>query len=134
MGCVVEVGGATPREAEAIERIFQARDRQFSRFREDSELTRVNRKPHEIVTVSKTFGQMAERALVAASATGGLVDPTLAGALAAAGYDRDFDELRPQAETAHSGPPGRWRLPKAVQTCLIRRHNRRARGVRENCR
>ena len=44
MGCVVEVGGATAREAEAIERIFQARDRQFSRFREDSELTRVNRK------------------------------------------------------------------------------------------
>ena len=66
LGCIVEVGGATAREAEAIQRIFQARDRQFSRFREDSELTRVNRKPHEIVTVSKTFGQMVERALVAA--------------------------------------------------------------------
>ena len=63
MGCIVEVGGATTREAEAIERIFEARDRQFSRFREDSELSRVNRKPHEIVTVSKTFGQMVEVAL-----------------------------------------------------------------------
>ena len=95
MGCVVEIGGATEPEAEAIERIFQARDRQFSPFREDSELSRVNRSPREIVTVSKTFGQMVERALVAAAATRGLVDPTLAGALAAAGYDRDFDELRP---------------------------------------
>ena len=120
MGCIVEVGGATAREAEAIERIFQARDRQFSRFREDSELTRVNRKPHEIVTVSKTFGQMVERALVAASATGGLVDPTLAGALVAAGYDRDFDELRPLTETAHPGPPGRWRAVSMVGRLLVR--------------
>jgi len=120
MGCVVEVGGATPREAEAIQRIFQARDRQFSRFREDSELTRVNRKPHEIVTVSKTFGQMVERALVAASATGGLVDPTLARALAVAGYDRDFDELRPGTETTHSGPPGRWRAVSMVGRLLVR--------------
>jgi thiamine biosynthesis lipoprotein len=120
MGCIVEVGGATAREAEAIERIFQARDRQFSRFREDSELSRVNRKPHEIVTVSKTFGQMVERALVAASATGGLVDPTLAGALAAAGYDRDFGELRPRTETAHAGPSGRWRAVSMVGRLLVR--------------
>jgi thiamine biosynthesis lipoprotein len=34
-----------------------------------------------------------EEALDAAAATGGLVDPTLADALVAAGYDRDFDSL-----------------------------------------
>ena len=107
MGCVVEVGGATPGEVETIERIFQARDRQFSRFREDSELSRVNRTAREVVTVCKTFGQMVERALTAAAATGGLVDPTLAGALAAAGYDRDFDELEPRAESAHAARPRR---------------------------
>jgi FAD:protein FMN transferase len=120
MGCAVEVGGATAREAEAIERIFQARDRQFSRFREDSELSRVNRSPREIVTVSKTFGQMVERALVAAAATRGLVDPTLAGALAAAGYDRDFDELGPRAEPARSGAAGRWRAVSMVGRLLVR--------------
>ena len=120
MGCVVEVGGASGREAEAIERIFQARDRQFSRFRPDSELNRVNRTPHEIVTVSKAFGQMVERALMAASATGGLVDPTLASALEAAGYDRDFDELEPRAETVRAGASGRWRAVRMVGRLLIR--------------
>ena len=120
MGCVVEVGGSTPGEADAIERIFQARDRQFSRFRDDSELSRVNRTAREIVTVSKTFGQMVERALTAASATGGLVDPTLAGALPAAGYDRDFDELVPRRETVRPGRRGRWRDVRMLGRLLAR--------------
>ena len=120
MGCVVEVGGAKAGEVEAIERIFQARDRQFSRFRANSELSRVNKAPREIVTVSKTFGQMVERALAAASATGGLVDPTLAGALAAAGYDRGFDELEARAEMARAGAPGRWRAVRMLGRLLVR--------------
>jgi len=78
MGCLVEVGGATEREAAEIRRLFEARDRQFSRFRPDSELSRVNESQREVVVVSKSFAQMAERALKAARATGGLVDPTLA--------------------------------------------------------
>lgn len=120
MGCVVEVGGATLSEALAIERIFQARDRQFSRFRAESELSRVNRTPHEVVTVSKTFGRMVERALGAASATGGLVDPTLATALAAAGYDRDFDALERRVDAPRGGPPGRWRAVRMVGRLLVR--------------
>jgi thiamine biosynthesis lipoprotein len=120
MGCLVEVGGATSSEALAIERIFQARERQFSRFRDDSELSRVNRTPSEVVTVSKTFAQMVERALGAASATGGLVDPTLAHALKAAGYDRDFEALRPRADAARAGAPGRWRAVRMVGRLLMR--------------
>ena len=120
MGCVVEVGGSTPAEAERIARIFEARDRQFSRFRADSELSRVNRTRREIVTVSKTFGQMVERALTAAAATGGLVDPTLGGALAAAGYDCDFDELEPRAETVRPGGRGRWRDLRMLGRLLVR--------------
>jgi FAD:protein FMN transferase len=117
MGCVVEVGGATAREAEAVERIFRARDRQFSRFRDDSELSRVNRTSREVVTVSKTFGQMVERALGAASATRGLVDPTLASALTAAGYDRDFEALEPRADAPRLGASGRWRAVRMVGAC-----------------
>jgi thiamine biosynthesis lipoprotein len=120
MGCVVEVGGAISREAQAIERLFHARDRQFSRFRAESELSRVNRTPREVVTVSKTFGQMVERALTAAHATGGLVDPTLADALEAAGYDRDFDELEPRAAPARPGACGRWRAVRTVGRLLMR--------------
>ena len=122
MGCLVEVGGATAREAEAIERIFQAAYRRFSRFLEDSELSRVNRSQREIVTVSKTFGQMVERALVAASATGGLVDPTLGDALAAAGYDRDFGRLRPRTATARraAAPVGGARSHASDRRCAAR--------------
>ena len=120
MGCLVEIGGATPSEAQAIERIFQARDRQFSRFRGDSELSRVNHTSHEVVTVSKSFAQMVERALRAAASTGGLVDPTLADAITAAGYDRDFEALEPRAATARAGAPGRWRAVRIVGRLLIR--------------
>jgi FAD:protein FMN transferase len=120
MGCLVEVGGSTPREAEAIERLFHARDRQFSRFRPDSELSRVNRSPREIVVVSKTFAQMLERALKAARATDGLVDPTLGAALRSAGYDRDFDELEPRPEPVRPGPSGRWRAMQVVGRMLAR--------------
>jgi thiamine biosynthesis lipoprotein len=120
MGCLVEVGGATPTELVAIERIFQARDRQFSRFHDSSELNRVNRIPGEVVTVSKTFAQMVERALGAASATGGLVDPTLARALTAAGYDRDFEALDPRADEPRAGTPGRWRAVRIVGRLLMR--------------
>jgi len=75
MGCLVEVGGASGREAAAIERLFQARDRQFSRFRPKSELSRVNRAARDLIVVSKTFGQMVERALKAARATGAWSTP-----------------------------------------------------------
>ena len=120
MGCLVEVGGATPGEIEAIEAIFQTRDRQFSRFRDDSELSRVNRASSEVVTVSKTFAHTVERALGAASATRGLVDPTLGGALQAAGYDRDFEALRPRGDPARGGAPGRWRAVRVIGRLLVR--------------
>jgi len=120
MGCLVELGGAAQSEALAIERLFRARDRQFSRFQAGSELNRVNRTPREVVTVSKTFAQMVERALGAASATGGLVDPTLAGALSAAGYDRDFESLGPRPDAPRAGAPGRWRAVRMVGRLLVR--------------
>lgn len=120
MGCVIEVGGATGREAATIERLFHARDRQFSRFRAGSELSRVNRAAKEIVVVSKSFGQMTELALKAARATAGLVDPTLGAALRSAGYDRDFRELRPLARPALPGPRGRWLDIRVVGRLLTR--------------
>jgi len=120
MGCLVEIGDATGREAAEIERLFRARDRQFSRFRPDSELSRVNGASQEVVVVSKSFAQMVERALKAARATGGLVDPTLGTAIRLAGYDRDFDELRPRGEPARSGPVGRWRAVRVTGRLLVR--------------
>ena len=120
MGCTVELGGATTREAREIERLFHDRDRQFSRFREDSELSRINRTGAELLAVSDSFAAMLERALAAAVRTDGLVDPTLGEAIQSAGYDRDFQELRPHPEPAGPGQPGRWRSVRLAGRLLRR--------------
>ena len=108
MGVEVVIAGAAPHELERIRGLFAEWDRVFSRFRADSELSRVNRDPAKVVVFSRLFAQVTTVALDAAAATEGLVDPTLGLGIEAAGYDRDFAELRddgPLGETA----PGRWR-------------------------
>ena len=108
MGVEVVVAGAGPDELERIRALFAEWDRVFSRFREDSELSRINRDPANVVVLSRLFAHATRVALDAAAATEGLVDPTLGLGIEAAGYDRDFAELRddgPLGETA----PGRWR-------------------------
>src|SRR4051794_11433884 len=81
MGCEVVVAGATARERSAIEALFAARDATFSRFRDGSELCRVNRSAAPAVLVSAPFARAVEAALAAARQTDGLVDPTLLDAL-----------------------------------------------------
>ncbi len=68
-------------------------DRACSRFREDSELSLVNRCAGRPVHVSELFWQALTTALRAAQITGGLVDPTVGKALRISGYDRDFSQL-----------------------------------------
>ena len=109
MGCEIVVGGSTPDELEAVMRLFAARDRTFSRFRADSELTRVNGFPSRIQIVSDAFADMLRVGLAAAEATGGLVDPTVGAAIVALGYDRDFDSLDAGGRATHPVPAGRYR-------------------------
>ena len=90
MGCEIVVGGADDEACDAIEALFGRRDRTFSRFRPDSELNLVNARAGTPVRVSGEFASMLALALEAAQASGGLVDPTVGGALEAAGYDADF--------------------------------------------
>src|SRR5580765_6520432 len=96
MGCGVVVRGATRRELRAIERLFAARERTFSRFREGSELNRVNAAAGQPTSVSSVFAELLRVALEARRETSGLVDPTLGAHLEAAGYDRDFSLLEEQ--------------------------------------
>jgi thiamine biosynthesis lipoprotein len=93
MGCEVVVAGASGPERAAIERLFAARDRAFSRFNPDSELNGVNAAAGASVRVSQEFAHMLGLALEAARETDGLVDPTLGAELVAAGYDADFAAL-----------------------------------------
>jgi thiamine biosynthesis lipoprotein len=64
-----------------------------SRFRDDSELVRLNHSGGRWVQVSPLLFEALKVALSAARVTGGDVDPTIGRALRLAGYDRDFAEL-----------------------------------------
>jgi FAD:protein FMN transferase len=104
----VVVGGATAEELAAIRGLFAHWDAVFSRFRPDSELSRINRDPAKVVVLSRLFAYAVRVALGAAARTEGLIDPTLGTGIEAAGYDRDFMDV------ADDGPlgttaPGRWR-------------------------
>ena len=55
MGIEVAVCGATVCELAAVRRLFDEWDRVFSRFRPESELSRLNRDASEVVVVSRVF-------------------------------------------------------------------------------
>jgi FAD:protein FMN transferase len=112
MGCTVVVGGASPSERAAVERLFAERERRFSRFRAGSELNRVNAAAGTTTPVSDDFAKMLRLALDARRESGGLVDPTFGAELEAAGYDRDVSLLRddPTPPATVSRPDGGLRL------------------------
>jgi thiamine biosynthesis lipoprotein len=68
-----------------------ALDDACSRFRDDSELSRLNDRGSSMV--SPLLFAAIEAALAAAAKSDGLVDPTVGKAMRAIGYDRDFDVL-----------------------------------------
>jgi thiamine biosynthesis lipoprotein len=68
-------------------------ERRWSRFRPDSEISRLNALAGSPMAVSvETLGLVA-RALEGARVTGGRYDPTVLGDLLRAGYDRTFEAL-----------------------------------------
>jgi thiamine biosynthesis lipoprotein len=64
-----------------------------SRFRADSEISRLHREPGREVRVSPLLADALQAALRAAWLTGGLVDPTVGAAVCALSYDRDFAKI-----------------------------------------
>ena len=77
----------------AVDAELSRLDRQASRFRGDSEISRVHGAPRRARRVSRGLAEAVRVALAAARWTGGLVDPTVGGALSALGYDRDFASM-----------------------------------------
>jgi len=96
---VTEAAALAPARAIADAELA-AVDLACSRFRADSELSRLNGAHGERTTVSDLFATLIAEALRAAELTDGDVDPTCGQALISAGYDRDFSELRPGAGAA----------------------------------
>ena len=71
----------------------------LSRFRRDSDLSRLNAARGESVTVDERLIEVLRVALRIREETGGRFDPTILPALVATGYDRSFEQLeeRPAA-------------------------------------
>jgi FAD:protein FMN transferase len=91
-GAVVAVTDAARLQAAraAVDEVVDAVDRACSRFRDDSELSRLNGAGGEAVGASPLLLDAIEAALRAAQLTDGDVVPTVGEALVALGYDRDF--------------------------------------------
>jgi len=86
--------GRLPAARDIANAELAAVDRACSRFRPDSELSRLNAAGGAATGVSELFIELVEAALRAARLTDADVDPTCGRALAEAGYDRDFTALR----------------------------------------
>lgn len=84
---------------------LDAIDRACSRFRDDSELSAANAAAGRITRVSPLLAEAVDAAVRAAEQTDGAVDPTVAPAMLALGYDRDFAAIEPEVDAAVSPVP-----------------------------
>ncbi len=111
MGCAVETQleteadgvallAALPAQVEAIEA-------RLSRFRPESELSRLNAQSGQWVTVSETLYENVALARQAAALTDGLYNPLVLPALIASGYDRSFEQIN-TAQPSAQGAVGDW--------------------------
>ena len=111
----------TPLETADRERAFVWRfsDR-LSRFRAESELSRLNRDRRRVVPASRLLRAAVAAGCWAAQLSGGLVDPTLVQALVASGYAESMADVPPVSLTealaqapprrpARPDPRARWR-------------------------
>lgn len=99
------------RELDAAEQEFHRLEQLLSRFRPDSELSRLN--DAGFVDASPDLARVVELALAARERTGGRFDPTVHDALVAAGYDRSFELVEADAPLRAASPVacrGRVRL------------------------
>src|SRR5512143_1154648 len=96
MGCqmlaLLDSGDAEASEAlTLVPAWFEEWEASLSRFREESELSALNRSNGEWVAVSETMWRVIQEALWAAGESDGLVTPALLDQLKTAGYDRTFE-------------------------------------------
>lgn len=118
------IGGVPEGRARAAldqaERFVLDFDDRLSRFKSDSELSRLNSDQSETVAISPLMLRLLDASLWAAEASGGLIDPTTTKSLRRAGYTRSRDGAEaaslaqalaamPRARAAQANPDSRWR-------------------------
>ena len=129
LGMLIQLGVTHPKRLAAARDLLAADlaelDRSCSRFRDDSELVAVGEAArHARGPVTLTVGPLLAEAVAvslrAAELTGGDVDPTVGGALAALGYDRDFADLARAEDQPRAITPSDTRadLPTTAQPAV----------------
>ena len=114
MGCDMNAALSMPLGAQAdallaqVPAWFAQWERMFSRFRADSELSRVNAQAGQAVTVSAEFLTVVQKAVNVAEQTQGLLTPLIGQAVLAMGYDRDFAQLHSHELTQSSKHPATY--------------------------
>lgn len=111
MGTMVEVLAAPTLpegRADQIARFFRSVEKRLSRFRPDSELSRLNHSAGAPFRPSPILRSVLSQALDAARRSAGLYDPTILDALEASGYDRPFHTLAESPRRASSPAPARY--------------------------
>ncbi len=92
----------------AVSEVLDEVDIAYSRFRDDSELSRLNASPGRPVRVSPLLATAIDAAQRAARLTDGAVDPTIGHAIRVAGYDDDFSRVADQGRPVNLRA---WRVP-----------------------
>jgi thiamine biosynthesis lipoprotein len=130
LGTTALLAVAEPDALDVAERLLReelaAIDAACSRFRVDSEITRLHARAGAATQVSALLGEAIDVAIRAAEQTDGMVDPTVGAAVQALGYDRDFDSIdpdRPDPLPQPEAAPGWWRIgwDAATRTVVLPR-------------
>jgi thiamine biosynthesis lipoprotein len=115
--CSVRVGGEA-RSGTADEAARRSRAQlldwhsRFSRFEPDSELSRLNDDPRELVPVSAVMASLVRAVRTAGALSGGLVDGTLLEQIRSSGYRADLGEPVPLADALARAPRRRPARPR----------------------
>lgn len=110
---VVTEPRALDRAEDVLRSELTAVDEACSRFRADSEISRLHDRAGSTVVVSPLLAEALSVAMRAAALTDGLVDPTVGDAVLALGYDRDFAAVaadHPEPAAPARPAPGWWRV------------------------
>ena len=119
---ILFVGDLPAGAAGAVRNLFVGWEAILSRFRPESELSRVNRAAGTPTKVSQLLRSVLTVAVDEARATDGLFDPTLGRQMSAIGYDRSFEgPLRLVGGTfVRDLPAGGWRdIQIDAQKCTV---------------
>ncbi|MDB5057840.1 MAG: ApbE family lipoprotein [Chloroflexi bacterium] len=102
----------------AVEELFATWEERLSRFQLESELSDLNRRAGEPVTVGPVLFDVVSAALDAAQVTEGRFDPTMQQQMVTLGYNQSFEKLRIVAPIAgqEPRPAGDWRRVRLDDT------------------